>query len=101
LAITLTTYNAQDDRAHDQAFIAKIRQAIVTNAIAVQAESLTTPRHANRATFAFQVLRDPTSWSQLIANGVASNAAIADDSPDSTILNIVIAQWDAYAMAIV
>jgi hypothetical protein len=98
MAVLASTYNAQDTRAKDPLFVVKVQQAIVTAAIQIQAELQTTLHHSERAALAIQVLASPATWAALMAQGVASNAAIVDASLDSDIQFQVNAQWNAYGV---
>lgn len=98
MAINISAYNLQSTRAADPVFIAKVAQAIITAAIQVQAELIDKPHHSERASLSIQVLSDPAKWSALMAQGVASNAAITDASLDSDIQFTVNANWNAYCV---
>jgi hypothetical protein len=101
MAVTSSTFNAQDDRARDALFIGKVRQAMLTSAIAIQNEASSVALHANRAVFAYEVLRDPNRWAPIMAQGVASDATIADDATDAAIQTSLNARWNAYAVPVV
>lgn len=98
MAITASAYNAQDTRAIDPLFIVKVRQAIITAAIAIQAEAQTVLHHSERVALALQVLATPNTWAPIIAQGVASNNAITDSSLDSDIQFTVNSIWNAYCV---
>lgn len=98
MAVVASAYNTQDTRAHDAIFVVKVKQAILTAAIQIQAEVQTTPHHSERAAFAIQVLAAPDTWAPIMAQGVCSNAAIVDASLDSDIQFQVNAQWNAYCV---
>lgn len=100
MAISPSAYNAQHARAIDPIFVEKIKIAIVTAAIAVQAEVITTPFHNNRSNFAQLVLLDPDKYAPILAFSVASNPAIVDASTDSDIQFTVNSQWTAWSGAV-
>lgn len=98
MAITTSAYNGQATRAADPVFIAKVQQAIITAAVQIQAELITTANHQSRSALALAVLASPSAWAALMAQGVTSNAAIGDTSLDSDIQFTVNANWNAYCV---
>lgn len=101
----MTTLTARATTADNPAFQARVRQALVSAAIDIDAEAADHPNHENRRTLASQVLNGPYSWAQIIAVGVAQNPNIgsgssdpSDDSPDgdSAMQYVVNGLWDAY-----
>ena len=90
------SYQAQYDTAYQPSFQARVEQAMVTAAIAIQAEATNTSNHTNRAVFAKAVLNTPQQYVLAFAQGVASQG-IDGTASDSTIQNTVNALWNAYA----
>jgi hypothetical protein len=83
--------------SRDATFIKKCGMAMVVAATQVAAEDPAIPYHRERSVWATQVLRDPEYYSQRIAFGVASNAAITVSSTDNDIQFTVNAQWNAFS----
>lgn len=83
--------------ANDAEFINRVEMAMVKSALAVCAESDTTPNHAARAQWGTQVLRDPNFYAGRVVYGVTSNPVITAQSSDSDIEFTVNSDWDAYA----
>jgi len=91
----------QDNMARDPRFIAQVRQACITSAIAISAEINTTANHTNRANYSKQVLAAPDYYAPIIAQGVANNSTIAAEAigavVDSDVQFTVNSIWNAYA----
>lgn len=76
----------------------RVEVAIVTAAIAVQAEDPQTANHAQRSALAYLVLHSPETYARTMALGVVSNVAITPMSTDADIQFSVNSMWDAYAL---
>lgn len=91
------TFAGRQQLAFDTVFIARVQHAMIKAAIAIQAESGATDNHANRSTYARQVLNDTNRYGPLFAQGVVTNPSITDASSDSDIEFTVNSIWNAYA----
>lgn len=88
--------------AEDGEFQARVRQAVVTAAVAIMADAPeNTPEaiavHAKRAALANRVLLDPTGLQRAWAYMVVSNPAIDDTATDSDLQWTVSSMWNAMA----
>lgn len=88
--------------AENGEFQARVRQAVVTAAVAIMADAPeNTPEaiavHAKRAALANRVLLDPTGLQRAWAYMVVSNPAIDDTSTDSDLQWTVSSMWNAMA----
>jgi hypothetical protein len=100
------TLASQYTLSQDVTFQGRVRQAIITVAIAVANEAGNTAFHSYRSQLATKVLADPAGWSIKFAEGVSSDSAVstAAGSPspvqanvaDAQISNAVTGQWNAY-----
>ena len=93
----MANYVSQDNLAHDSQFLQRVRVAMVTAAVQVQAEVNTTDNHTNRSNYAKLVLNAPDAYVQQFANAVVSNAAITTASIDSDIAFTVNSIFNAMA----
>lgn len=101
------TLQSQYTLSQDVNFQQRVRQALVSSAIAISNESVGTFAHNQRVALATKVLADPARWTLAIVEGVASDAAVsaAAGSPtpnqanvtDAQINTAVTSQWNAYA----
>jgi hypothetical protein len=91
------TYVQQDNLAHDSQFLQRVRIAMITAAVTVQAEAPATPNHTNRSNYAKLVLNAPDAYVQQFSEMVASNVAISANSLDSDILFTVNTNFSAMA----
>lgn len=87
--------------AEDVEFIRRVRTAMVTAAVAVQAESDATPDHDKRAELAAAVLEFPNEWAKNFAIGVATNpntgTGTSDPAEDDGACEFVVnSMWDAF-----
>ena len=92
----------QIELAENGTFQARVRQGVVTAAVAIMADRpANTPQaiqlHKQRATLAHRILADPVSMQRAWAYAVVSNAAISADSTDSDLQWTINALWDAMA----
>jgi hypothetical protein len=91
------SYIGQDNLANDSQFLQRVRVAMVTAAVNIQAEVNTTPNHTNRSNYAKLVLNAPDQYLQPFSNAAVSNAAITAASLDSDIQFQVNAVFSALA----
>ncbi len=83
--------------ANDEVFKQKVQMAMVKSGLAVVSEDPGTAYHEKRATYANQVLKNPSGSAADMAYGVSSNVAITGASSDADIEFTVNANWNAYA----
>lgn len=86
-----------DNLAHDSIFLQKVRVAITTAAVAVQAEDPGTANHTNRTNYAKLVLNSPDAYLQPFSNAAVANVAISAASTDSDIQFTINSIWNAMA----
>jgi len=94
------TLQTQYTLSQDATFQQRVRQAIVTAAIAISNEAPNVTGHSQRAQLAVKVLSDQGPWSQRFAEGAATDSAVAAaevGATDAQINNAVTSQWNAYA----
>lgn len=93
------TFAEQIEIAEDGLFQARVRQAVVTEAVQIMAEEPGTDieRHKQRTALAHRALNDPTGLQRAWAYAVVANPAITGDSSDSDIQYTVNTYWDAFA----
>ena len=92
----------QIELAENGAFQARVRQAVITAAIAILADQpANTPQaidlHKRRTALASKILADPLSSQRAWSYAIVSNVAIDEDSTDSDIQWTVSAMWNAMA----
>ena len=92
----------QIELAENGEFQARVRQAVITAAIAILADRpANTPQaidlHKRRTALASKILTDPLSSQRAWSYAIVSNVAIDGDSTDSDIQWTVSAMWNAMA----
>jgi hypothetical protein len=92
-------YTEQIKLASDTEFINRVRQAVLTTAIAIASEAATGKEIVNNArlSFATHVLREPEKYAKIMVHGVVTNTSGKSVLSDAEINNIVAAIWNAYA----
>jgi hypothetical protein len=82
-----------------EGIIHKIRQAVITVAIAVAAEEKSGNEAVDRARLALasNVLRQPDKWARTIVYGVVTDSRIKSNASDTVFTNVVASLWNAYA----
>ena len=94
------TFAEQIELAEDGLFQSRVRQAAITAAIAVMAETPTAAAqaaHEKRTALALRILSEPTGMQRAWAYAVAANPSITAESVDSDIEWTVNGLWDAMA----
>lgn len=98
------TTSLQNSATHydDAQLRARVRAAIIAQAIAVSTEPESTTKHETRAQLARMVLREPTTMLLTFVGIVADNDAISAKSDPSTVTDaqigsVVVAVWTAVA----
>lgn len=86
------------DLTQDSVFLHRIQMAIVSTAIAVQAESTVTANHAARSAFALLVLANPSGYATLMVSGMTTDGSTTSVSTDSALETRASAIWNAYAV---
>jgi hypothetical protein len=94
-------YLEQSTLAADDTFIRRVRQAIITAAIAISAEASSGNESIDKARLSLStmVLREPTRWARIFVYGVATYSSLTAGSSDTVISNAVTSFWNAYAGA--
>lgn len=77
------TLDQQVTALENAAYVSRIRQALVKAAIAVMAESASTPGHELRVPYAHAVLGAPNDAGPIVACAVVTNAALAGPGTDT------------------
>jgi hypothetical protein len=103
------TLQSQYTLSQDATFQQRVRQSLVSAAVAISNEAGSVAFHGQRVNLAARVLADPGFWSLRFSEGVASDSTVATaaGSPtpnqasvtDAQINNAVTSQWNAYAGA--
>ena len=75
------SYSDQQFLAADGVFQNRVRQSLITACISIGTESPTTvPFHRERATYAVAIINNPDGYKLLVAQSVATNAAVIGDA---------------------
>lgn len=82
----------------DAVFINRVKIALVSLAIDVQAESTATASHAARSAFALQILNNPLGYAQRMAPGFAADGATVTGSTDAQIKTRGSSIFNAYCV---
>lgn len=99
----MLSYGQQDQKVSEEPFIRRVAQGGVVTAIAIMAEDIATPGHAERAAFAAQFLGNPVETGRRVARGVVSNANCGNGDAsdplvsDDTLAWVLASLWNAYA----
>jgi hypothetical protein len=91
------SYSDQQFLAADPAFQNRVRQSLLAQSIAVKTEAVTTAFHRERETFAVAVINNPDSFKTIVAQSVATNAAVISDATQAG--TVVISGANAVAQA--
>lgn len=79
-------------------FQVKIQMALVSTALAVQAESAATANHAARSAYALLVLANPSGYAKLMAPAFTVDAALDTTATDAAIESRASAIWNAFCV---
>ena len=91
-------YASNDTASNDPVFRQQVRQAVITQSIAVGSESASTPLHVQRSNYASQLLNMLTDDKLTgLCRVVASDGLTLPGSADSTVLARVAAIWNNLA----
>jgi hypothetical protein len=82
---TASTLTERAAVADSPTFQARVRQALINEALAITAEDPTTANHAERYTYARQVIDSPYAMAQRMAPGIAQNPNIGTGSSDPSV----------------
>jgi hypothetical protein len=98
------TYTQQFALSTDTVFQGQINVAMLQAAANVMSEAVTTTGHAVRASFATQVIQNPTKWQPIVAYLVAAQSnnpmtplTVPSTVADSLVQTAVNAQWSNMA----
>lgn len=81
----------------DAEFQQRIQMAIVSTAVAVQSEAVSTANHYQRSAYALRVLADPAGFAKLMGLGFTVNGATNSGSTDAALESRASAIWNAYS----
>jgi hypothetical protein len=85
--------------SQDTNFQYKIRMALISTALAVQAEAASAASHAARSAYALLVLANPQGYAQLMASAFTVDGALDPaTATDAQIETRASAIWNAYAV---
>lgn len=93
-------FSEQIELAEDGLFQSRVRQAAITAAVQIMAETPTAGAegtHQKRTALASRILSDPTGMQRAWAYAVVTNPAITAESVDSDIQWTINSLWDAMA----
>ena len=95
----MASLTEQGKFAVKEGLVHKIRQAVVSVAIAVANEKKSGVDAVDRSRLALasNVLRDPDRWARVMVYGVVSNAKIKASASDKDFTDAVASLWNAYA----
>lgn len=100
VAPSQATYTQQVALAQDPTFQGQVLVAEIVTAANVMTEAVTVAGHTQRATFARQVLQDPTKWNQTLAFMLAGQAnnpmtplTVPSTVADTLVQSAMDAQW--------
>ena len=82
----------------DNAFIQRVQMALISTALAVQAESVGAANHSQRSAYALRVLADPAGFARLMAPGFTVDTSIVVNSTDAQLETRASAIFNAYAV---
>lgn len=93
------SFTDQATLATDTTFINRVKQAMLTAAIAIAGEAASgkTTVDQSRLSFATAVLREPEKYARVLVHGVATATAGKMELTDTELSNIVASVWNAYA----
>ena len=92
------TFEEQLTALEDTVFVGRIRQAVLTAAIAVMAEEASEPGHLLRVAFANAILSAPEEAGNIMAPGVVTNVGLTSTAAfDHDILYTVNTMFNAFA----
>ena len=83
--------------ATDAAFLQKVQMAIVSTALAVQSEAVSTANHSQRSAYALRVLADPAGYAKLMGPGFTVDGATDVNSTDAALETRASAIFNAYS----
>lgn len=81
----------------DNGFIQRVEMAIVSTAIAVQAEAVNTANHSQRSAYALRILDAPESFARLMAPGFTVDGSTDVNSTDAALKTRASAIFNAYS----
>jgi hypothetical protein len=91
------SYLTRAQFASDANLILKVKQAMLTTALAVQAEAANVPNHMNRSAFALQALRSPDTFAPIMAQGIVTDTSLSGTSTDAELQTVMDRLWNSYA----
>lgn len=91
------TLVSQGDVASQPSFQARVQQAMVAAAIAIQFEASTTTDHTNRSNYAQKVLQQPNVFAPIFAIAAVSDGVTDNTATDAALATRISAIWSALA----
>lgn len=86
------------DLAQDAVFLDRVKMALISTALAVQAEATNTANHASRSAYAIQVLANPTGYARLFAPAVTVDGNATTGSTDAQLESRCSAIYNAFCV---
>lgn len=95
----MSSLQEQANYATKEGFFHKLRQGIITVAIAISAEDSSgdDALDASRLSFATTVLRDPDKWTRIMIYGFVTDSRVNASMSDQVIMNVINTIWNSYA----
>lgn len=91
----LTDYS----NSRDTDFVFRVQMALVSTALAIQAEATSVANHAARSAYALQVLANPEGYAILMSRAFTVDSTLAPGTAtDAQIESRASAIWNAYAV---
>lgn len=86
------------DLTQDAAFIKRCEMAVVSTALAVQAEAASTANHSARSAYSLKVLANPIGYTQLMSPAMTVDGSLISTSTDAQLKSRASAIFNAYAV---
>ena len=86
------------DLSQDPVFLDRVKMALISTAITVQAEATNTANHAARSAYALRLLADPFGFAKLMAPGMTVDGNTVVTSTDSQLETRASNIFNAYAV---
>jgi len=96
-----TSLSDQAKYAVKEGLIHKIKQAVITVALAVSVENKSGDEALDRLRLALAttVLRDPDRWARIMVYGIVTDGRIKSNSADKDYTDVISDLWNPYAGA--
>ncbi len=87
------------DLTQNDVYLSRCKMALVSTAIAIQAEAANTANHAARSAFSLKLLADPVGFARMMAPGMTVDGSTAANSTDQNLKDRASAIFNAYAVS--